>query len=87
MDERIARYEADLARHGSIQFAPVLPQHDGGTGDRWSATWAPSRDALVDHDASAPTLLEALVYLAYGLGEEVLELRAKAAERRAGRGS
>ena len=64
-----------VASMGNITIEPVLPSEDGGTGDRWSASWAPAEGALPDIDATAPTLELALIYLAYGLASEVMELR------------
>lgn len=80
MDDRLRAYRERVAARGEITIAPVLPADDGGTGDRWSALWAPAEDALPDYDASAPTLELAVLYLAYVLAEEVLSLRAQVAE-------
>lgn len=75
MNDQGARHRERQHRCGEIAISPVLPEEDGGTGDRWSATWAPDGESLPELDASAPTLELALTYLAYGLGQEVNESR------------
>lgn len=75
-------YEDRIAKCGVIRLEMLLPSETGNPTDfrRWSARWHSDDGALCDFDAAAETLEEALHSLALGLGESVLDLRAKLAE-------
>ena len=74
MNDPLADYLERKANRGVIRIEAILPEDDGGTGQRWYATWGPDDDH-VDIDSSAETLEAAIMYLAYGIAEEVLRLR------------
>ncbi len=54
----------------SLSIEPVLPDEDGGTGDRWAAMVA-LNGGVADYDASGATIEEALARLVLVLAAEV----------------
>lgn len=66
-------YTDRVERAGTIVIEPILEDERGGTDHRWVASWAPPGSSTVYTDASGATLTHALVELAFGLAEALVE--------------